>query len=104
MRQSIPQAESTLRRDRLIVVAGLVSISALAWAYLISLTVEMGTMEMAASMQAWAAMDFVLRFVMWAVMMIAIMVPTAAALILAFATINRRRQRRCPRSRKVKWP
>jgi predicted metal-binding membrane protein len=96
MRQSITHTESTLRRDRLIVFAGLVSISAMAWAYLISHTFAMGTMEMAmemaASMQAWTAMDFVLRFVMWAVMMIAMMVPTAAAMILAFATINRRRR------------
>lgn len=69
----------------------------MAWAYLIYLTVEMGTrgmaMEMAASMQPWTTMDFVLRFVMWAVMMIAMMVPTATAMILTFSTINRRRQR-----------
>ena len=61
MRQSITHAEGTLRRDRLIVLAGLVSISALAWAYLIYLTFEMGTMgmamEIAASMQTWTTMD-----------------------------------------------
>jgi predicted metal-binding membrane protein len=98
MRQSITYAEGTLGRDRLMVLAGLVSISTLAWAYLIYLTVEMGTMEMAmemsASMQPWTTMDLVLRLVMWAVMMIAMMVPTATAMILAFATINRRRHMR----------
>jgi predicted metal-binding membrane protein len=36
-------------------------------------------------------MDFVLRLVMWAVMMIAMIGSTATAMILAFATINRRR-------------
>jgi predicted metal-binding membrane protein len=98
MRQRITYAEGTLRRDRLMVLGGLVSISALAWAYLISLSVEMGTMEMAmemaASMQPWTTMDLVLRLVMWAVLMIAMMVPTATAMILAFATINCRRHLR----------
>lgn len=94
--QSSTHVEGTLRRDRLIVLAGLVGISALAWAYLIYLTFEMGSMDMAmdmaASMQTWTVMDLVLLFVMWAVMMVAMMVPTATAMILAFATINRRRR------------
>jgi predicted metal-binding membrane protein len=94
--QSSTHVEGTLRRDRLIVLAGLVGISALAWAYLIYLTFEMGSMDMAmdiaASMQTWTVMDVVLLFVMWAVMMVAMMVPTATAMILAFATINRRRR------------
>lgn len=94
--ESSTHVEGTLRRDRLIVLAGLVGISALAWAYLIYLTFEMGsmdmTMDMAASMQTWTVMDLVLLFVMWAVMMVAMMVPTATAMILAFATINRRRR------------
>lgn len=94
--QSSTHVEGTLRRDRLIVLAGLVGISALAWAYLIYLTFEMGNMDMAmdmaASMQTWTVMDLVLLFVMWAVMMVAMMVPTAMAMILAFATINRRRR------------
>lgn len=94
--QSSTHVEGTLRRDRLIVLAGLVGISALAWAYLIYLTFEMGrmdmAMDMAASMQTWTVMDLVLLFVMWAVMMVAMMVPTTTAMILAFATINRRRR------------
>lgn len=94
--QSSTHVEGTLRRDRLIVLAGLVGISALAWAYLIYLTFEMGSMDMAmdmaASMQTWTVMDLVLLFVMWAVMMVAMMVPTTTAMILAFATINRRRR------------
>jgi predicted metal-binding membrane protein len=95
--QSSTHVKGTLQRDRLLVLASLVGISALAWAYLIYLTLEMGrmdmAMDMAAAMQAWTAMDLVLLFVMWAVMMVAMMVPTATAMILAFATINRRRRR-----------
>lgn len=94
--QGSTRLEGTLRRDRMIVLIGLIGISALAWAYLIYLTIEMGTMEMAmdmaSSMQSWTAMDLVLLFVMWTVMMVAMMVPTATAMIVAFATINRRRR------------
>jgi predicted metal-binding membrane protein len=45
-------------------------------------------------MQTWSLADIVLLFVMWAVMMVAMMVPTAASMILMFATINRRRRDR----------
>jgi predicted metal-binding membrane protein len=96
MMQGSSGVEGGLRRDRMIVLAGLVTISAFAWAYLIHLTFQMGTMEMAMDMatcvQTWTIMNLVLLFVMWAVMMVAMMVPTATGMILAFATINRRRR------------
>jgi len=96
MMQGSSGVEGGLRRDCMIVLAGLVTISAFAWAYLIHLTFQMGTMEMAMDMatcvQTWTIMDLVLLFVMWAVMMVAMMVPTATGMILAFATINRRRR------------
>ena len=40
----------------------------------------------------WGLMAVLLLFVMWAVMMVAMMVPSAAPMILAFLTVNRRRQ------------
>ena len=43
-------------------------------------------------MQVWDVVDLLLLFAMWAVMMVAMMVPTAASMILMYATINRRRQ------------
>jgi predicted metal-binding membrane protein len=36
-------------------------------------------------------MDLLLVFAMWAVMMVAMMVPSAAPMLLAFATISRSR-------------
>ncbi len=82
------------------VVAGLVAITVLAWAYLFYLAQDMagmesgGGMEMAASamMVAWGPADFGLMFLMWTVMMVGMMVPSATPMILAFATINRRRR------------
>ena len=84
-----------LQRDRWIVLMGLVAISALAWAYLIYLAVEMeGAMSMEMAMpraRTWTPVEMLLLVVMWAVMMVAMMVPTAMPVILTFASVNRRR-------------
>jgi predicted metal-binding membrane protein len=88
-------AEKTvLRRDRIVVLSGLVVITLLSWAYVASLASDMQNMEMAMpQMQAWGPADFALMFVMWAVMMIAMMTPSAAPMILMFTAVNRRRQK-----------
>ena len=90
-------AELVLRRDRIIVLFGLVLITALSWAYVSSLASDMHNMDLATEMvmpqtQAWSVTDLALTFVMWAVMMVAMMTPSAAPMILMFAGINRRRQ------------
>jgi predicted metal-binding membrane protein len=41
-------------------------------------------------MHSWGATELFLTFVMWAIMMVAMMVPSAAPMILLFATINRK--------------
>ena len=86
-----------LGRDRGIVLVGLAAITLLAWAYIAYLARDMQTgMSMSSNiamplMQSWGAVDFALMFVMWAVMMTAMMVPTAAPMILEYASLNRRR-------------
>jgi len=81
MTQGRSSVEGELRRDCVVVLAGIVIISALAWAYPIHLTSRTGmmgmAMDMAISMQTWTVIDLALLFVMWSVMMIAMMVPTA---------------------------
>jgi len=89
--------EAVLKRDRLLVLGGLIGIAALAWVYIMYLAWDMGQMHMAMEMamprmQTWSVIDLLLLFVMWAVMMVAMMVPTAATMILMFATLNRRRR------------
>lgn len=88
-----------LRRDRMVVMAGILGLVALAWAYIVyvALTMEntmtsMGTGVFMPQTSPWGAIEFVLMFVMWTVMMVAMMVPTAAPMILVFATVSRRRQ------------
>jgi predicted metal-binding membrane protein len=109
-------AETVLRRDRLIVLLGIAVIAALSWAYVVSLASDMQNnmgaatsdmpdmrgMDMATEMaapqpQAWGTADFALILVMWAVMMVAMMTPSAAPMILMFAGISRsRREQQVP--------
>jgi predicted metal-binding membrane protein len=88
--------ELLARRDRLLVAAGLGAITALGWAYLVYFAA--GTDGMSGGMQAaampalkpWDTSDFLMMFVMWAVMMAAMMMPSAAPMILLYAAISRK--------------
>jgi predicted metal-binding membrane protein len=95
MQQATPR-EWVLKRDRAVVTVGIVVIAALAWAYILYLAWDMNTMVsedmMMAQMQPWGAADFILTFIMWAVMMTAMMVPSAAPMILLFADVQRKRK------------
>ena len=91
-------AENVLRRDRIVVLSGLAVITTLSWAYVSSLASQMRNMDMGAEMtmprmQVWGIADFGLTFGMWAVMMVAMMTPSAAPMILMFAAVNRRRRK-----------
>jgi predicted metal-binding membrane protein len=68
-------------------------VAALAWAYILYLARGMNDPDLSGlPMEPWGGVDFLFRFGMWAVMMVAMMVPTAAPMILLFATVNRRRR------------
>ena len=93
--------EAVLKRDRAVVVSGILLVAALAWAYTVFLAYDMDGMDMGSAMGngiampnvgSWSAVDWGSMFLMWAVMMTAMMVPTAAPMILVFATVNRKRQ------------
>jgi predicted metal-binding membrane protein len=91
-------------QDRLIVVALLAAVAALAWAYTIHQAREMDAMDaamwrdMAMSMNgmapSWTPLDAALMFAMWGVMMAAMMVPGTVPVMTTFALINRRRRGR----------
>ena len=93
--------EHVLRRDRAIVVAALAVITILAWAYTIWLgnNMNMGGMAvtgghemgvmLAPAFKPWTPADFLVMFVMWTVMMIGMMVPSAAPMILIYARVGR---------------
>ena len=88
--------EAVLKRDRVIVLSGLVGITILAWLYTISLSRDMTHAAaghaaiMHPRVSPLGAADLMLLFVMWVVMMIAMMVPTATQMVLTFAAIERK--------------
>lgn len=99
--------ESLLKRDRLVVLASLVALGALSWLYLFYLAGGMermggiaglmGMLQMnaAGEMQAagfgGALVNVILLSTMWIVMMIGMMLPSAAPTILLFAALERKR-------------
>src|SRR5688500_2550417 len=90
--------EYLLKRDRLIIICALFFITLLSWLYIIYLYNQMVYMDMNALFFAmpmtpeWTAVDFILLFFMWLVMMVAMMTPSVAPLILIFAMVNRQRR------------
>jgi predicted metal-binding membrane protein len=88
--------QEALRRDRLLVAAGLVGITALAWLYIIHTGRAMSPHTgMAMPMAGGADVPSLAMLVpMWIVMMVAMMVPSASPTILLFATVARGRKAR----------
>lgn len=91
--------EALVRRDRSIILVGVLLIVAIAWAYTIYLAGDMQNMDMGMdmadmampAMQAWGWTDFVAMFVMWSVMMVAMMTPSASPMVFAYSRIMRQR-------------
>jgi predicted metal-binding membrane protein len=80
----------------LIIGGCLAAIVILSWLYLIHTKTAMPDMDMPGmvmlDLQKWGPTTVLLLFVMWTVMMVAMMVPSAAPMILTFVTVNQRRQ------------
>ena len=93
--------ESILKHDRGVVVGVLAAVTALAWLYVWHLSIGMGMtamdmpgwrmlangmdMLMVPDDQAWTMREFALTLVMWIVMMVGMMTPSAAPLALVYA-------------------
>ena len=103
-------------KDRIIVYLGIILILAVSWGYIIGMGWHMGTlpfgtepMKMDGSMKMdmnnksllesvltwmppmsgiWSFSDFFLLFIMWAVMMIAMMTPSILPMIMLFTSLN----------------
>lgn len=81
------------RRERVVIAAALGAVAALSWLYLYLQMQPMA--DMAPAMFApWTATDFALNLAIWWVMMPGMMLPSAAPMILTFATVNRRNRER----------
>jgi predicted metal-binding membrane protein len=89
-----PSRTATYREGALPVGAGIALAAALCWAYVFYMVWGMAHMDMAADsllmpgMDNWDGRDLLLVFVMWTIMMVAMMLPAAAPLMLILAKIN----------------
>lgn len=92
--------QKLLRRPALAILAGIVGTAALCWFYLVPASLDMyGRMDgLSAWMMhgTWDARYFTLMFLMWAVMMTGMMLPSAAPTILLYGQVVRNR----PQSRR----
>ena len=93
--------ETLLRRDRLIVMAALTGITLLAWGYMVLEARAMydtgvcscaGMKMSGPDTSAWDTGTLLPLFLMWAEMMVAMMIPSAAPMILTFALVQRKRR------------
>ena len=93
--------ETILKRDRLIVLAALAGITLLAWGYMIYEARAMyhtgvcccaGMKMSGPDLNPWSAATLPPLFFMWAEMMVAMMIPSAAPMILTFAMVQRKRR------------
>ena len=93
---AISPVQTLPRRDRAAILTGLSGITVLAWLYLfhtarlMSRMPSMPDMPDMVMLRSWTGMDFLLTFLMWAVMMVGMMVPTATPMTLVYAAIARR--------------
>jgi predicted metal-binding membrane protein len=106
--------EAVIRRDRVVVITALFAVIALSWAYLLAgAGMGMSALEMTRMSQlgmargvsegdmasvammtpaVWTPGYAVLMLFMWWVMNVAMMLPSAAPMILLFATVNRKQR------------
>jgi predicted metal-binding membrane protein len=81
-----------LRRDRLIVVASLVTVVVLSWTYILSGAGMSMDAMLVTHREPWTLRYAGLMLLMWSIMMAAMMLPSAAPVILLYGTISTRRR------------
>ena len=83
--------EAVARHDRKVTIAGLAALVVLSWVYLGFMAMDMGTASLAAERTPGTnAAALTMTFVMWTVMMVGMMLPSAAPTILLYATLVRK--------------
>ena len=103
MSDSDSTLERLLKRDGAIVIGSLAVLTLLSWLYLVVLNLDMaqGDMSlmgmasmgggMAMELQPWTVLTFALMFAMWWIMMVGMMIPSAAPMILIYARVQRKK-------------
>jgi len=80
-----------IRRERVVTLAGIAALIFISWGYLVWMAYGMRTEVsslISPSAVGWSVPYALMIFFMWAVMMVAMMTPSAAPMILTFARVN----------------
>lgn len=85
------------RRDRALVLGALAMLAGLAWAYTLYLGFRLPSMQAGSRVAmpitiAWTAADFIFMFVMWAVMMFAMMLPSVTPTVMIYGRVRAKRE------------
>jgi predicted metal-binding membrane protein len=94
----ISASESAARKERFILIVALIVLAGAAWIYTAHLAWEMNHMDAAPAMfmphaGPWSLTEFFMLFVMWAVMMTGMMLPSVAPMLLMVAATGQRHQK-----------
>ena len=106
---TVSASAAAIRRDRWIILGGIVVAVGLAWAWLVDMALDMSAMPgmadgagmsgdmgassmMMATAGPWAWSTVLPMIVMWAVMMVGMMLPSATPMILVYAKVARRKR------------
>ena len=81
-------------RDHAAILLALIGLAAVSWLYIYLQMSPMDEVAMPVAFSPWTAADFALNVAIWWVMMPGMMLPSAAPMILTFATVNRRKRTR----------
>ena len=87
-------------REYLVTGGGLAGIALVAWSYMFYMAWAMANMDKVemwmppTTMVTWTAWDFFMLFIMWAIMMVAMMTPSILPMVAMFTTLNRNRRSR----------
>jgi predicted metal-binding membrane protein len=80
--------EHARRRDRFAVIAALLGITLLAWYYTVAMALDMDSM-LVPQAHAWSSGELAMLFIMWVVMMVAMMLPSVTPTVLMFSRMRR---------------
>ncbi|MEP7366967.1 MAG: DUF2182 domain-containing protein [Acidobacteriota bacterium] len=83
-----------IRRDRAIFIGGAAVVTGIAWFYLAWIASAMSPSAHAAHLPSHHPIEFAATFLMWTVMMVAMMLPSTLPFVFAFGTEHRKRRAR----------
>ena len=81
--------ESLLQREQVLAFSCLAIVIVISWAYMLHMSWKMSGDITLACLMRWGPEDIAHSLMMWAIMMVAMMFPSAAPMILMFLTVNR---------------